>query len=143
MQVRILYPGWVIGLFKEEIFMDKKKTEYFKNKLLEARKQIMNSGIMNDYQDLHIQSDDLADEADLASSTINQQVSFSIRDREMTKLRRIDAALERIEEGVFGFCIESGEEIEEKRLETQPWAEFCLEVAEEKEREASQRYRRA
>lgn len=123
--------------------MDKKKTEYFKNKLLEARKQIMNSGIMNDYQDLHIQSDDLADEADLASSTINQQVSFSIRDREMTKLRRIDAALERIEEGVFGFCIESGEEIEEKRLETQPWAEFCLEVAEEKEREASQRYRRA
>ncbi len=123
--------------------MDKKRTEYFKNKLLEARKQIMNSGIMNDYQDLHIQSDDLADEADLASSTINQQVSFSIRDREMTKLKRIDAALERIEEGVFGFCIESGEEIEEKRLETQPWAEFCLEVAEEKEREASQRYRRA
>lgn len=123
--------------------MNKKKVEYFKEKLLEARKQILNSGIMNDYEDLHIKSDDLADEADLASSTINQQVSFSIRDREMTKLRRIDAALARIEEGVFGFCIESGEEIEEKRLETQPWAEYCLEVAEEKEREASQRYRRA
>lgn len=123
--------------------MDKNKVEHFKNKLLEARKQILNSGIMNDYQDLHIQSDDLADEADLASSTINQQVSFSIRDREMTKLRRIDAALARIEEGVYGYCIESGEEIEQKRLETQPWAEYCLEVAEEKEREASQRYRRA
>lgn len=123
--------------------MNKKKVEHFKNKLLEARKQILNSGIMNDYQDLHIQSDDLADEADLASSTINQQVSFSIRDREMVKLRRIDAALERIEEGVYGFCLESGEEIEEKRLETQPWAEYCLEVAEEKEREASQRFRRA
>lgn len=123
--------------------MNKKKVEHFKNKLLEARKQILNSGIMNDYQDLHIQSDDLADEADLASSTINQQVSFSIRDREMTKLRRIDAALNRIEEGVYGYCLESGEEIEEKRLETQPWAEFCLEVAEEKEREASQRFRRA
>ncbi|MEX0799406.1 MAG: TraR/DksA C4-type zinc finger protein [Bacteriovoracaceae bacterium] len=123
--------------------MNKKKVEHFKGKLLEARKQILNSGIMNDYQDLHIQSDDLADEADLASSTINQQVSFSIRGREMAKLRRIDAALGRIEEGAFGFCLESGEEIEEKRLETQPWAEYCLEVAEEKEREASQRYRRA
>lgn len=123
--------------------MNEKKVEYFKTKLLEVRKQILNSGIMNDYQDLHIQSDDLADEADLASSTINQQVSFSIRDREMTKLRRIDAALARIEEGVYGFCVESGEEIEEKRLETQPWAEYCLEVAEEKEREANQRYRRA
>ncbi|MCO4755637.1 MAG: TraR/DksA family transcriptional regulator [Bacteriovoracaceae bacterium] len=123
--------------------MDDKKVEHFKHKLLEARKQILNSGIMNDYQDLHIQSDDLADEADLASSTINQQVSFSIRDREMTKLRRIEAALERIEEGVYGFCVESGEAIGEKRLETQPWAEFCLEVAEEKEREASQRFRRA
>lgn len=122
--------------------MDKKKVEHFKNKLLEAKKHILNSGIMNDYGDLHIQSDDLADEADLATSTINQQVSFSIRDREITKLRRIESALSRIEEGVYGICIESGEEIDEKRLETQPWAEYCLEVAEEKEREASQRFSR-
>jgi DnaK suppressor protein len=123
--------------------MDKKKLDHFKKKLLDAKNQILNSGVLSNYEDLHIKSDDLADEADLASNTINQQVSFSIRDREMNKLKRIDAALGRIEDGSYGFCLESGEEIEAKRLETQPWAEFCLEVAEEREREESQRFRRA
>lgn len=122
--------------------MDEKKVEHFKKKLLTARTQILNSGILSNLEDLQIKSDDLADEADLASNTINQQVSFSIREKELVKLRRIDAALARIEEGHYGVCIESGEEIEEKRLETQPWAEFCIEVAEEKERELNQKFHR-
>lgn len=123
--------------------MKDEKLQHFKQKLLQAKTKIMNSGIMNDFADLHIQSDDLADEADLANSTINQQITFSIRDKEMSKLKRIDAALARVEEGTYGYCIESGDEIEHKRLETQPWAEYCIEVAEEKERESSQRFRRA
>ena len=122
--------------------MDEKKVQHFRQKLLTARNQIINSGILSNFEDLQIKPDDLADEADLANSTINQQVSFSIREKEMTKLKRIDAALARIEEGHFGICIESGEEIEEKRLETQPWAEFCIEVAEEREREFNQRFHR-
>ncbi len=122
--------------------MDEKKIEHFRKKLLNARSQIMNSGILSNLEDLKIKSDDLADEADLASNTINQQVSFSIREKEVNKLRRIDAALARIEEGHYGLCLESGEQIEEKRLETQPWAEFCIEVAEEKERELNQRFHR-
>lgn len=122
--------------------MDDKKVQYFKEKLLKARNQIINSGILNNFEDLQIKSDDLADEADLASNTISQQVSFSIREKEVSKLRRIDNALARIEEGNYGYCLESGEEIEEKRLETQPWAEFCIEVAEEREREQNQRFHR-
>lgn len=122
--------------------MDKKKVEFFKAQLLEARNKILNSGVLNNLEDLQINSDDLADEADLANNTVNQQISFSIREKEMVKLRRIDAALERVEEGVYGICIESGEEISEKRLKTQPWAEYCLEVAEEKEREAQHTFHR-
>jgi len=120
--------------------MKDEKLNYFRQKLLTARGKIVNSGIMNDFEDLHIKSDDLADEADLANSTINQQITFSIREKEMNKLRRIEAALARIEEGSYGLCLESGEEIEERRLETQPWTEFCIEVAEEHEREHNQRY---
>ena len=96
--------------------MDDKKIEHFKKKLLTSRAQIINSGVLSNLEDLQIKSDDLADEADLASNTINQQVSFSIREKELVKLRRIDAALARIEAGQYGICIESGEEIEEKRL---------------------------
>lgn len=123
--------------------MDQKKLKYFEEKLLNARAKIVNSGILSDLEDLHIKSDDLADDADLAANAINQQISFSIREKEMAKLRRIDAALGRIEEGTYGLCIESGEEISERRLEGQPWAEYCLEVAEEMERESGQRFRRA
>lgn len=122
--------------------MNKKKIQHFRDKLLHTRNQIINSGILSNFDDLQIKSDDLADEADLATSTISQQVSFSIREKEMTKLKRVDAALARIEEGSFGHCLESGEVIEQKRLETQPWAEFCIEVAEEHEREFNQRFHR-
>ena len=122
--------------------MKDKQLQHFKEKLLHARNQIINSGILSDLEDLKIKPDDLADEADLANNAVNQQISFSIREKEMTKLKRIDAALGRVEEGVFGLCIESGEEIEPKRLETQPWAEFCIEVAEERERDYNTKYHR-
>lgn len=122
--------------------LSQKKLEYFRNKLLEHREKILSSGVMSSHEDLHIAAEDLSDEADLASSTINQQVSLSIRERELNKLRRIENALARVEEGTFGVCLESGDPIDEKRLENQPWAEFCLEVAEEKEREENQRFSR-
>lgn len=119
--------------------MENHDIEYFRKKLLEARKQILNGNVLNDFDDLQVKSEELADEADLANSAINQQISFSIREKEMEKLRKIEAALGRIEEGVFGFCIESGDEISRRRLETQPWAEYSIEVAEEKEREQRKR----
>lgn len=140
----LLWTAVRLAHFKEETIMNAKKTQHFRQKLLDARNQIINSGVLSNLEDLKIKPDDLADEADLANNTINQQVSFSIREKEMNKLKRIDAALNRIEEGTYGVCLESGEEIEEKRLETQPWAEFCIEVAEERERELNQRaHRRA
>lgn len=123
--------------------MDKKQVDYYKGKLLHARQQIVNSGVLENLEDLQIKQEDLADDADLANNTINQQISFSLRDKELNKLRRIDAALARIEEGTYGFCVESGDEIEPKRLEVQPWAEFCVEVAEEHERSQQRSFRRA
>ena len=123
--------------------MDKKKLTFFQEILLKTRQDIIDSGILTNTEDMHVPSEDLADEADLASNHINQQISFSIRERELVKLRRIDAALARVEDGSYGFCVESGEEIGEKRLKNQPWAEFCLEVAEEREREEMQTYRKA
>ena len=109
--------------------MDKKQLEHFKKKLLNARSLIMNSGILTNNDDLAIDAEDLSDEADLASQTMSQQVSFSIKERELNKLRRIDRALEKIVRGGYGVCEESGEAIEIKRLENQPWAEYCLEIA--------------
>ena len=118
--------------------MDKKKLEHFKELLLKHRQQILNVGLLNKSEDLHVAEEDLSDETDLASSLIQQQLNCTIRDREYAKLRKIDMALERIAEGTFGHCEECDEEISLKRLENQPWAELCITHAEEREREEAQ-----
>ncbi len=123
--------------------MDKKKLEHFKNLLLKHRQQILNVGLLNKSDDLHVSEEDLADEMDLATSLIQQQLTCTIRDREYAKLRRIDLALEKVQEGTYGHCEECEEEIGSKRLENQPWAELCITHAEEKEREESQIWRQA
>lgn len=123
--------------------MEKKKVEHFKNLLLKHRQQILNIGLINKSEELHVSEEDLADEMDLATSLIQQQLSCTIRDREFAKLRKIDLALERVQEGSYGHCEECEEEISLKRLENQPWAELCITHAEEKEREESQIWRQA
>ncbi len=106
--------------------MDKAKTEKFKNLLLQAKIKIMNGGILRSNEDLTVSSDDLSDEADLATSVINQQVTFNMRSRELMKLKAIDEALYRIEQGSYGHCEECDEAIGEKRLENQPWTTLCI-----------------
>jgi DnaK suppressor protein len=115
--------------------VDKVKLDKFKDLLLQHKIRIMNGGILRSSEDLTVSSDDLPDEADLAMSVINQQVSFSMRQRELAKLKQIDEALYRIEQGHFGHCDECEEEIGEKRLHNQPWTTLCIAHAEEKERE--------
>lgn len=117
--------------------MDKAKIEKFKNLLLEAKFKIMNGGILRSAEDLTVSSDDLSDEADLATSVINQQVTFSMRQRELVKLKAIDEALFRIEQSCYGHCEECDDAIGEKRLENQPWTNLCITHAEELERESS------
>lgn len=115
--------------------MKKAKLEKLKNHLLQLKTQILNGGILRSVEDLTVSSDDLADEADLATNVINQQVSFSMRQRELSKLRSIEEALYRVEEGTYGYCEECDEEIGEKRLMNQPWTTLCITHAEEQERE--------
>lgn len=115
--------------------MDKAKMEKFKGLLLQAKMKIMNGGILRSTEDLQVSSDDLSDEADLATSVINQQVTFNMRQRELVKLKAIDEALYKIEQNVYGHCDECDEAIGEKRLENQPWTTLCITHAEEQERE--------
>ena len=115
--------------------MDKAKMEKFKALLLQAKIKIMNGGILRSTEDLQVSTDDLSDEADLASSVINQQVTFNMRQRELIKLKAIDEALYKVEQGTYGHCEECDEGIGEKRLENQPWTSLCITHAEELERE--------
>lgn len=66
---------------------------------------------------------------------VSAQKEFALLlfDRGSRRLRDINAALRRIEEGSFGECIDCGQEIPEKRLEAIPWASRCVRCEESKE----------
>ncbi len=115
--------------------MNKKELKGYKEALLILKTQILNSGLLKSKEDLTISSDDLA-EGDLASVMVNQELSFGIRKWELEKLRAIENALLRIEDGSYGLCEECDVEIKAKRLEKQPWTTLCIDHAEEKERES-------
>ena len=107
----------------------------YKELLLEHKRRILNYGMLTKHEDLVVDVDDLFDEADLANSVVQQQVTFNIREREVHKLRAIDEALARIEAGTYGECEDCGEAISEKRLTNAPWTSLCITHAEERERD--------
>jgi len=122
--------------------MKKKSLENYKKTLISMKQKILSSGLIKSAEGLSVSSDDLPDEADLASNVVSQEISFSIRNREMRKLKQIEEALQRISEGSYGTCDDCDAPISSLRLEKQPFATLCIVHAEEKEREDTKRFRR-
>ena len=85
---------------------------------------------------------ELGDEADQAQHEEDTRLALRAVERETRLLRKIDAALQRIRDGEYGYCLESGEEIGLERLRARPTAEYCTEVKvqmEEKEKHYGKR----
>ena len=84
--------------------------------------------------DIHLDPDDFPDEIDTASSEVNVAFTGRLRERERGLLSKIEAALEKIEDGVYGECESCGEDIGLKRLEARPVAELCIDCKAEQEK---------
>jgi DnaK suppressor protein len=106
-----------------------------KEKLLKLKQELMNSIKEKTNEDLHISPDQTVEDGDQAQTYLSQNVSFGLREREISRLREIEAALARIEEGSYGLCEETDEPIGKKRLEKMPWTRLSIEAAEQLERE--------
>lgn len=117
-----------------ELVMDKKVVAKFKKMLLTERERLLNNAASSKKNDLAVSSDDLADEADLASAELTQGVVFNLRQKEKQMLADIDEALAKLESGEYGTCEECGDEIPARRLELFPTARLCIQHQEEKER---------
>jgi DnaK suppressor protein len=110
----------------------KKLFEECKVKLLKTRQETLN-GLKS--LDPSLATEMVGDEADLASAHISQTQALNQRDKLLFKIKEIDEALARMENGTYGICEETGESIEEKRLIAIPWTRLSLEGAEVRERE--------
>jgi DnaK suppressor protein len=113
----------------------KKDLERFAERLREEKAKILNHTEKNKEEDLTISHEELADEVDLASVELNQNVALRLRDRERHMLHKIEIALSKISEGTFGTCEICEEPIEAKRLEVRPVADLCIRCKEAQERE--------
>ena len=74
------------------------------------------------------------DAVDRASSETERAIELRARDRQRKLIAKIDAALQRIEDGTYGYCEETGEPISIKRLEARPIATLSIEAQERHER---------
>lgn len=113
--------------------MDAKTLGKFKKALLDEKQRLLNNSKNAVKHELALSPDDLPDETDLAASEINQNLVFKLRDRERQLLVKIDQALARMDEGVFGICEDCEEPIEPKRLEARPVSTMCIACKERQE----------
>ena len=112
-----------------EPFMNERQREYFRMKLLDWREDILNVAreTLQNLQDANQNHPDLADRA---SSETDRAIELRAGDRQRKLIAKIDAALQRIENGAYGYCEETGEPISLKRLEARPIATLCLDAQE-------------
>ena len=117
----------------KEPFMNERQREYFRLKLLVWREEILKEA-KETLQHLQDENQNHPDLADRASSETDRAIELRARDRQRKLIAKIDAALQRIEEGTYGYCEETGEPITLKRLEARPIATLSIEAQERHER---------
>jgi len=117
-----------------EPFMNPRQLEYFRRKLVGWKEEILRES-KETLQ--HLQEDSLKepDVADRASSETDWSVELRARDRQRKLIAKIDAALDRIRSGEYGYCEVSGEPISLERLDARPIATMTLEAQEMHERQ--------
>ena len=115
--------------------LNKKELKKFQELLEDKRKAVLERAReMLAVENMSLDTNDLPDEMDLASSEYLQSFTFRLRGREKTFLDKINKALAKIEDGSFGVCEECSEEISIKRLEARPETTLCIRCKEDQER---------
>ncbi len=117
---------------KEEYMCDK-HLEYFRQKLLDWRTELVkeSSDTLQDLKETNLNEPDMNDRA---SNEADQYLELRTRDRMRKLIKKINQALDRIENGTYGYCEETGEPIGLGRLEARPVTTLCIEAQERHER---------
>lgn len=120
-----------------EDYMNPLQLEYFRQKLLAWRKSLMDES-RETLDHLHEENWHQADIADRASLETEAGVELRTRNRYLKLISKIDAAISRIEQGEYGYCEDTGDEIGLKRLEARPVVTRTTEAQERYERNERQ-----
>ena len=119
----------------KEKYMCEKHKAFFKKKLIEWKTEIIrsnNEALYNSSLDDNSASADIVDQA---SSYTEKNVEMKAINRQIKLISKIDGAIKKIENGIYGFCEETGEPIGIKRLIARPVAALCIAAQEKHEKE--------
>jgi DnaK suppressor protein len=120
-----------------EQYMGKEQLDHFRNILNTWKRDLMQEV---DRTVLHMKDEaaNFPDPNDRATQESEFSLELRTRDRERKLIRKIEEAIKRIDDGSYGYCVETGEEIGIKRLEARPVATLCVEAQERRERREKQ-----
>ncbi|MBP9692155.1 MAG: RNA polymerase-binding protein DksA [Alphaproteobacteria bacterium] len=118
---------------ENESYMSAEQIEYFRSKLLKWREDLQKETV----ETLHHMQEEILNEPDVndrASTETDRSFELRTRDRERKLILKINMALERLDNGTYGYCEETGNPIGIARLDARPIATLCLEAQELHER---------
>jgi len=116
--------------------MDKQKLEYFRNLLLEQRRQA-NADLQNDRATALEGDDGVEDSGEMSELDLNRSTALALASRQSQLITDIDDALDRIADGTYGLCLRCSKPLDEERLKAMPTAKYdaecqaAIEAAEE------------
>jgi len=122
---------------KGEQYMSKEQSEHFRH-ILESWKRDLMEEVDRTVTHMKDEAANPPDPNDRATLESEFSLELRTRDRERKLIRKIDEALKRIDDGSYGYCLETGEEIGVKRLEARPVATLSIEAQERRERREKQ-----
>ncbi len=118
---------------EDEEFMNPLQVEYFRRKLLRWQDDLLReaNGTLASLSQGGIMEADITDRASVET---DRALELRTRDRARKLISKIDQALQRVENGTYGFCEDTGEPIGLRRLEARPIATLSIEAQERHER---------
>lgn len=118
-------------------------TEHFRELLLEKRQAVIealdylhkeNPGSLEDETGELVSGSADQHMADTATETVDREIDYTLEASDGRLLTAIDSALNRIEDGTYGTCVNCGAQIAPERLEAMPWATLCIDCKRKEER---------
>lgn len=119
---------------ESELFSLDELKKFWMLLMKEKKKIITNAKNAVKAGSIQLDTNEMMDEVDLASATIEQNLTFRLLDRERKLLAEVEHALHKIKTGEYGYCEGTGESIPKRRLELAPWTRHSVKYKEQLER---------
>ena len=114
--------------------MNPEEIELARQRLLQMRQELLDEAARSYAESQSLGKDGVPDIGDMSSNSYNQEVLMNLSNAQRQTAKDIDAALDRIAEGVYGLCSRCEEEIPARRMEVRPFSRYCVECKSEVEK---------